>query len=172
MRNEHTVYWVGDEEDGCYQGSTTSRITLLCGLQVMEVPGVMIMENDFEEVQGMWEENLAEVEAGEEGYVLRTVTPGEAQRLYDNRCLVQGEIHAEAQEHYQDGLMLDDNPYAESTADHDEWIEGWMEAYAEEQGQEYDPEEEHLREREEHRADLAASRKTLQRWYHEELAQA
>jgi hypothetical protein len=170
MRNENTVYWVSEAEDGSHEGHTTCRITLLLGTQVMEVPRVMTMENDHGMVQDMWEENL------EAGCELRDVSEEEAKRLYRRRIRVEGEIQAEGQEAYHNGLDADENPYAPSEFDHEEWHEGWARAYAEERGEEYDPEEdariENERERREYRADLAASKATLGRWFHEEMAGA
>jgi hypothetical protein len=174
MRNENTVYWVGDDEDGSYQGHTTCRITLLLGLEILEVPGVMIMENDFDGVQDMWEENIKQFEAGEEGYVLRQVTAEEADRLYAQRfyLYVEGEARDAGDAAYREGVEYCDNPHVEDSEEHWDWSLGWEKAYAEDNGEEYDPEAADLREKQQNKADLAASKDTLKRWYHEELVQA
>jgi hypothetical protein len=174
MRDEDTVYWVGDVDDGSHEGYSTSRITLLLGTEVMEVPGVMIMENDFDMVQGMWEENLEQVEAGEEGYALRQVTVEEANRLYAGRFYLHVEDEARNAGHaaYHAEVEYGDNPHVEDSEEHWDWSTGWERAYAEDNGRDYDSEEDDRQERRQYRADLAASKATLARWYHEELALA
>ena len=171
-RNANTVYWVGDDVDGSHQGNTTCRITLLLGNEVMVVPKVMIMENDHEFVQDMWDENMEALKEDGEGYSLRTVTDEEADTLYADRIQVEGEVRAEGHEAFEDGLDADDNPHDEDEDPENywEWAEGWMAAYADKHGEEWDPEEDALQEEERDRADIAASKATMGRWFHEECA--
>lgn len=85
MRNAETVYLVGTDEFGAYNGSTTVTMRLLRGNEVLEVDDVLYLEADEESLAEAWEENVDMMEEVGEGVRLYAVTDAEADALYERR---------------------------------------------------------------------------------------
>ena len=89
MRDPNTVYLVGMEPCGSYNGSTTSTMRLLRGNQVLEVDDVLFVEADSNSLDDAWAENyeLAEMEA--DAIYLTVVNDEQADLLYEGRLALE-----------------------------------------------------------------------------------
>ena len=89
MRDPNTVYLVGMEPCGSYNGSTTSTMRLLRGNQVLEVDDVLFVETDSDSLEDAWAEHyeLAEMEA--DGIYLTVVNDEQADLLYEGRLALE-----------------------------------------------------------------------------------
>lgn len=86
MRNAETVYLVGTEDFGAYNGMTTVTMRLLRGNEVLEVDDVLYVEADEAALAAAWEEHTDMLALDAiDGVRLLAVTDKEAEELYGRR---------------------------------------------------------------------------------------
>lgn len=179
MRDQDTVYWVGefDGRGSLPCGGSTVGIVLLKGNELLTCDNVSWMETRTtqEDLYWMWEEWIGSMEDGPDGFILRTISDEEADRLSASAYeldLSEEEAHEAGLEAYEAGLLLEDNPIDENDDNEgwEAWEAGWCEGFKRDTGREYDEQDEEERQRQQERADLRASKETIARWWHEEHA--
>lgn len=96
MRDPNTVYLVGMDECGSYNGSTTMTMRLLRGNQLLEVDDVLYVETDQESLESAWGEHMDMLDEDDEldGVIVYDITDEEADSLYDSRVVVEDEYES------------------------------------------------------------------------------